>query len=113
MKNLPLQQAVIASLVQKSVLLTEEKKKTILAKLPTMTWEQLEELQKLIGGEEKVVLHPKELGVEELLKTGDKKILKPLGILLDDSIRQLQKVEQKAGEAMDAANVNAILADLS
>ncbi len=113
MKNSPLQLAVITSLIQKSLLLTDQKKKALLQKLPSLTPSQIEEVQTLIGQEEQIVLHPKELGLEEILNVADARGLKELNGLLETSLEALRRVEQKSGEEMDTQNAEAILRNLS
>jgi hypothetical protein len=113
MKNNPLQRAVITSLVQKSLLLTKEKKAVLLKKLPKMTDAHLEELQQLIGNEENVLLHPKDLGLEEVLATADDTARTEMNILIDSSVRELQRAEKTAGEDQDAADADTLLKTLT
>ena len=113
MKNNQLQRAVILSLIQHSLLLSDDVKKTLVRKLPRLTLDQLEELQRLIGKEESILLHPRELGLEEVLKAADADGLKQLNGLLESSIHALGEVEQQTSEATDAQNAQHILDQLS
>ena len=113
MKNNPLQQAVILSLVRKSLLLSEDKKAVLVANIPEMTPKQLWELQELIGSEEKVLLHPKDLGLEEVLATADDKTRKQMNTLIEESMKELQRAEKIAGEDQDAADAVSLLKTLS
>ncbi|TSC59790.1 MAG: hypothetical protein Greene041662_361 [Candidatus Peregrinibacteria bacterium Greene0416_62] len=112
MKNNPLQRAVIISLLRNSLLLNEEKKNALIAKIPSMSDVQLRELQELIGGEEKVLLHPKDLGLEEVLATADTETLCAMNALIETSMGELHASEQIAGEDQDAKDADAILDSL-
>jgi hypothetical protein len=112
-KNNPLQQAMIVSLVRKSQLLSEEKKVIVLAKIPTMSTAKLQELQELIGGEERVLLHPKDLQLEEVLATADEQTLRAMNTLIDYSLDELHKAEKIAGEDQDFYDADTLLRSIT
>ncbi len=108
-KNNPLQQAIIVSLVRKSQLLTEEKKAVLLAKIPTLSAAELQALQELIGGEERVLLHPRDLQLEEVLATADVQTLHAMNGLIDHSLEELHSAEKIAGEDQDSKDADNLL----
>jgi hypothetical protein len=113
MKNKPLQRAMILSLIRKSIVLSEEKKMQLLNLIPTLSSESIEELQQLIGKEERVILHPKHLGIQELIETGDAATVLLLKDLLKTSMKQLHTIEQSASQALDEHHINLLLKQLS
>jgi len=113
MKDLFLQQALLRALLEKSALLDEPRRKCLLEQLPLMAEHQLNELQKLVGGEEEILLHPRDLDIEELLETADQKTLSALDALLDASLKTLRASEKTASEDQDAVEAESILRKLS
>ncbi len=100
---------MIVSLVRKSQLLSAEKKEVLLAKIPTMSAAQLQALQELIGEEERVLLHPKDLQLEEVLATADVQTLRAMNALIDHSLEELHNAEKIAGEDQDSHDADNLL----
>ncbi len=84
-----------------------------MSRIPTMSPQLLWELQELIGAEENVLLHPRDLGLDEVLATADEETLREMDALIDRSMEELQRAEKIAGENQDADDAAALLKTLS
>jgi len=103
---------LLALLIERSALLTQERKADLLATLPQLDEEQEQELQKILQSEDDINQDIARHAIEVAVKKGDTEFLDDLDALLSSSLKTLRSEAEDSERVSEKEDVEQLFEDM-
>ena len=103
----------IFDLIQRSLLLTEEKKEELLAMVPYLSEPQIERLVEVLKSEENIMQKIIEQGISSVIEHGEKSDLEAIDTFSQSAGKGIRKVEEDVERADEGTHLDSLLDQIS